>query len=270
MMFNSIRRQRAVTLTELLVVLAIISLLATLAVPVYVSQINRARVATAQAEVRSIAEAQQAVAVTHGYFVPIHILNNVPNAPTGASSTGDRDDFVRVSSNTVFAIDATISPDRYRNGDVSDANYNPRIQTSGSNSRITRMVETWQGPFLNPKRIRYDGASAGVQGSGDYSRDLVVDPWGNPYRFYFTGGLIGDGSLPTGPLTDSQVNLAVDNGNVTPSGAEQGRFDRFAILSYGPDSVSGYASNNSLISGDDVFYTFTSLAVGNETTYQGF
>jgi prepilin-type N-terminal cleavage/methylation domain-containing protein len=264
------RTRRAVTLTELLVVLAIISLLATLAVPVYVNQVQRARVATAQSEVRAIAEAQQMVALSHGFYVPIHILNNVPNQ-TG-SITGNsqfRDDFTGLSN--VFAIDATVSVERIFGNiapNLPSSQYNPPISDSSSDPRIQRMVEGWQGPFLNPTRIRYVGSTSGQPGTGNFKQDLVVDPWGNPYRFYAANGLIGSASLPDGPTSDSQLILGIDNGLLNNPGPEINRFDRFAIVSYGPDGRTGF-NNDPRDQGDDIFYKFSGIA-GSETVYSVF
>jgi type IV pilus assembly protein PilA len=272
MISKRIRNRRAVTLTELLVVLAIISLLATIAVPVYINQVQRARVATAQMEVRQIAEAQQMVAVSHGFYVPIHILNNVPNQVNNATgSNANRDDFTNLSN--VFAIDATVSVERIFSGQspvIPATQYNPAISDTSNDPRVQRMVEGWQGPFLNPKRVRYVGATTGQPGTGNFKQDLVVDPWGNPYRMYSARGTTGTASLPDGPTTDSDLVLAIDNGVLDQggAGAETDRFDRWAIVSYGPDSRSGF-TNDPKDQGDDIYYKFSGVA-GLETSYQGF
>ncbi|CAN5372115.1 hypothetical protein BH09SUM1_BH09SUM1_02050 [soil metagenome] len=266
MKINKMRSLRAVTLTELLVVLAIISLLATLAVPVFVSQMQRARYSVAQAEVREIAEAEQMAAIVHGFYFPIHVLDNVPNRPSGSGVGGastDRDDFENLTG-VRYVIDATLSLEEQVNGNGGTA---PQIQllTTG-NSRIARAVQSWQGPFLNPKRVVYVGSTASVQGSGDLHADLVIDPWGNPYRFYTDLGLVGSAGLPS--ASNETAILGMDDGRLNISGPEVDRFDRFAIVSYGPDGISGF-NGNSLVYEDDIFYTFSGVA-GNETTYQGF
>lgn len=260
---TSTSRRRAVTLTELLVVLVIVSLLATIAVPVFVSQVQRARVATAQFEVRQIAEAQQQVSLIHGFMVPIHILNNVPDAESGdPSAFGSRDDFDNLSQpSNHWVIDVS----RQLSGQVGGNQLNLGTAAS-ADSRVSAMIEGWQGPFLNPKRIRYAGETPGVPATGEFTHDLVVDPWGNPYRMYSPFGLLGDSSLPSGP--GEPIVLGMSNLRLTGGSIEANRFDRFAVVSYGPNGVSDY-TNDVRDQGDDVFYKFSVLA-GNETRYQGF
>jgi len=254
------KTNRGVTLNELLVVLAIISLLATIAVPVYISQIQRARIVTAQSEVRTIAEAEQQVAILHGFFVPIHILDNVPDPADGDPTTaGTRDDFNDLSGGTRYLIDV------YQR--LTDQTSNQPDLDETSNIRVQRMIETWQGPFLNPKRVRYVGEDPNIPGSGNLTEDLVVDPWGNPYRFYTEFGITGGAGVPTN--SNETLTLTMDNLDLNILGAESARFDRYAIVSYGPDGVTGYAGGTDLDQGDDVYYEFSGLS-GNETVYQGF
>jgi prepilin-type N-terminal cleavage/methylation domain-containing protein len=255
---------RAVTLTELLVVVAIISLLATLAVPVYVSQIQRARLSTAQHEVRIIAEAEQQVAILHGYYVPIHILDNIPNQESGVSTSGPRDDFDNLDNPAQhYLIDV------YRSLDDQRKDSQDNLNQADTNDRVNRLIEGWQGPFLNPKRVRYDGEDLGNPGTGAVTLDLVVDPWGNPYRFYTDLGLLGNSNAPTSP--QQIIDWTWDNGDLNNSN-EIERFDRFAILSFGPDSVTGYetpSTNQPVVHGDDIYYEFSGM-IGNETLYRGY
>lgn len=254
---KTMRKLRAVTLTELLVVLVIISLLATIAVPVYINQIQRARVSVAQSEVRQIAEAQQHVAITHGFYVPIHILNNVPNLPTGQTTVGFRDDFdAPMVLGQRFVVDATLP--------VLDQDIASQSSLASTNQRVTRMINEWQGPFLQPKRVRFANETT-TPGSGDRTWDIVVDPWGNAYRMYSERGRFG--SSTANPSSNEQIIEGLDDLRITTF--EQGRFDRLSVVSYGPDGETGWLGGTSVIQGDDIFYAFSGVAF-SETSYQNF
>ena len=71
-------KSRGMTLTELLAVLLIISLLVTIAVPVYVARQEDARIRVAQSECRRNCKAEDLVAVTHGFYVPFQLLDEFP------------------------------------------------------------------------------------------------------------------------------------------------------------------------------------------------
>lgn len=256
---TKLRSRRAVTLTELLVVLAIISLLATIAVPVYLSQIQRARLATAQAETREISEAIQQAAIIHGFIVPIHVLDNVPNE-VGNTGGSNRDDFDAMSGDTNYLIDI------YRLLDDQSGSDQPKFGDSSTNVRVKNLIDKWQGPFLNAKRVRYVGDNNGSS-LGTYYQDLVVDPWGRPYRLYTDLGLVGSSGLPSSTNPDADLTLGMDDGRI--SSVEVNRFDRFAVLSYGPDGISGFTTSNVLEQGDDIYYEFNALN-GNESNYSPF
>ncbi len=256
-------RRRGVTLTELLVVLVIVALLATIAVPVFVNQVQRARVSTAQFEVRQIAEAQQQVALIHGFVVPIHVLNMVPDAeaadPSSAISRNDFNNLSQMSNHWLIDVSRPL-------GNQVGGNQLNLATPTTADTRVEAMKRGWQGPFLNPKRVRYAGETPGVPGTGDVSLDIVVDPWGNPYRMYSPFGLLGDSGLPGGP--GEPVTLGMSNLRLSGAAVEANRFDRFAVISYGPNGVSDFGTDRRQ-QGDDIFYTFSVLS-GNETLFQGF
>lgn len=246
------RVRRGVTLTELLVVIAIISLLSTIAVPVYVTRLQQARVATARAELRNIAEALQQCAVVHGYIVPINVLDNVTNG------TGSRDDFQPTVVQNARLIDI-YQPI------VNQVGSQPQI--SSSSPRVRKMVTYWQGPFLQPTRVYNPNVTTGNPGaltSNELAQDYVLDPWGRPYLLYTEEGRVGTYS-PTDPDIATFPTTVMDN-LITSN--EPGRFDRFAVLSTGPDGLSTGLSGSG-VTDDDLFYEF-SANVLNETAYQVF
>lgn len=274
-------KRRAVTLTELLVVLAIISLLATIAVPVYLQKSEQARVAVARQEVRSIAEAEQQVFALYGFFVPIHILDNIPDPLPGASLSGTRDDFESDPNlSSKYVMDPLGSlPDQSSGG--NQANLGQLSQDS--NARVRRLVSAWTGPFLNAQRIQMgdkdQGAVGNVVGAASQtqvSNALIVDPWGYPYRMYSPLGVVGSAGVdltspPTLNQTSQLYDLNYDDGRLTNNDR---RFDRWAIISFGRDGISDsaagkYAGGTTNLSGlDDIFYTF-GITVG-ESFYRAF
>ncbi|MEQ8821735.1 MAG: hypothetical protein RLY93_15975 [Sumerlaeia bacterium] len=251
---------RATTLTELLVVLAIISLLATLAVPVYVQKSEQARRAVARAEVREIANAEEAVIITHGFVVPMHVLDNVPNLDNGGTDV--RDDFENDSNDgTKFVIDPFIP---------LDDQFGSQQTLSSSDDKVERMIAFWQGPFLNPGRV-FQGTSGDNNtvnaNQEDISTDILLDPWGRPYRLYSDLGLTGDEPAPSAisqiALTTNSRARNFDNGRLTN---DDDRFDRFAVLSYGSNGIADDGVGGDL--DDDIFYTFGTVV--NETSFNLF
>ena len=241
------RDRRGVTLAELLVVLAILSLLATLAVPVYVSRAEQARRAVARSEVRTIAEAQEIVGSLYGYLVPIHTLDKVP------------DDTVAVDADNWTDYPGTAYFIRVGQS-INDQSGNQLTYAGGSitasNEDLRTLIENWQGPFLNPAREYRDSGASNPSDftAQDIHFDLVLDPWGRPYRLFTSEGITGTantsadhGSIPASPET-------IDNGFINiQSGSDEGKFDKFAIVSFGPD---GELDANAAPSPDDIYYEF--------------
>jgi len=278
MISRQFSQRRAVTLTELLVVIAIISLLATIAVPVFLQKSEQARVAVARQEVREIAAAEEQVYLLYGYFLPIHILDNVPDDPTLAT-TAPRDDFDNDPNlSQKFAID----PLADLNGLVSGTQ--PVLDPNSPNSdpRVVRMVTGWAGPFLNAQRTQMGQSDTGgliICGGGatqpEVSNALIIDPWGYPYRIYSPIGVVGSNHQlsTTNPPTLSGSTLLydfrIDDGRLT---LQDQRFDRWAIVSFGRDGLSDsfagkYSGGNQNVL-DDIFYVF-GVSVG-ESFYRAF
>lgn len=256
-------RRRAVTLTELLVVLAIISLLATIAVPVYVQKTEQARRATARFEVRAIAEAQESVAITHGFYVPIHLLDNLPIDTTDVDTRDDFDQYDNPGAVSLVDVNVQIKSQDGNQATLQDG-------LNGNNARAAQLVNFWSGPFLNPNRVATDNTRS-VQNT---SYDVVLDPWGRPYLFFSPVGIIANSDFTDLTNYDSFSagigRINVDNGEVNDfDGSSGDLFDRFAIVSYGANGVRDLTnSGSSGFSGDDIFYTFGYTV--NETAFNIF
>lgn len=242
------KAHKAVTLAELLVVLAILTLLATMAIPVYVNKAEQARRVVALAECRNIAEAEQACSVIHGYYVPMHTLDNLPDLPPGESSPGSlpRDDWENYPQVTaIYAINTAMSPTD------QDGNQFNLEDTDTNDDSVVRMIRNWGGPFLQPQRV-YRGEDDEVNledmTQQEVSWDLILDPWGRPYRFYSPLGYIGSSQ-------STQISIPTNNAKTIDDGyltSNDPRFDRYAIVSFGPD---GRSNTNTSID-DDVWYEF--------------
>jgi prepilin-type N-terminal cleavage/methylation domain-containing protein len=247
--------QRGLTLTELLVVMLIIGLLSTIAVPVYINRMEDARVRLALAEMREIANAQEQVAIIHGFYVPFQVLDNIPEGPN-TPVTGDtiRDDF----RSNLFVINPLVRPNDQQGNQQSLAS---------SNARIVSMVDRWEGPFLNPQRVYIDDGAQGKPGDPNYVNasyyrlDFPLDPWGSPYRFYSPLGIIGSSSYT---LNYSNLGVTFSDGILTTT--DDRNFDRYAVVSWGRDGFpdfGGLAPGNN--NRDDLVYLFG--APGVESTF---
>jgi len=236
-----------VTLTELIVVLAIVSLLATLAVPVVINRAREARIAVARSEVQSLAQGEEICGIEHGFYVPLQLLDNIPYVQTGRDAQRTDDIVNDINSGVIRVI----------NVDVNSAQQISAGQTpivSGSLLAIT-LESDWAGPFTQPQRVFNNNTAP----SAGFERlDHPLDPWGNAYRFYSPEGIIGStsGTNPSGsPATFSDMDsTSFSNGLLTNS---DDRFDRYAVVSYGPDGVSD--GPNPGTDSDDIIYLFGTM-----------
>lgn len=243
-------RRRAVTLVELLVVLAILSLLATLAVPVYVNKTEQARRTTARFEVREIATAEEQLVLTHGFYAPIHLLDNVAGT---TNTTQDIDSFGTDANDALkFFIDPFVDLQTQAASQITLSS-----ALLGTNVKASAMVQNWAGPFLNPVRVASDGSLSKL----DRTTDIVLDPWGRPYLFYSPVGIVSN-FTSLDDITASSFNenspsnrLNYDNGEIQVETLARRQFDRYAIISYGADGQFDFNTGSGLII-DDVFYEF--------------
>ena len=244
------KRQRGVTLTELLVVLAIIGLLATIAVPVYVNKMELAKINTAKTELRELADAEEQCGILHGFYVPMNMLDDLPYR------TQNRPARVDDVQNTADAI----NPYLISTGvPIQDQHTNGQFRLS-TNKDDTKSVGTlyygWQGPFINYKRY-YMGVGIYVEppnpDTNNIAADFPLDPWGNPYLMLTELGVVD----LTGLITTNEL---------------EHKFDRMTILSLGPDGSAIISGTNSLTytnptSDDDLWVHFGASGLPAETNY---
>jgi prepilin-type N-terminal cleavage/methylation domain-containing protein len=251
----AIRKNTGVTLTELLVVLAIIGLLATIAVPVYVNRAEQAKVKIAWEETRAIGQAEEAIAVVHGFYVPLQLLDDIPETSDSAN-----DDSINNEPGSIYLIDAGVNA-----GIQQGSQW--QLTNTDENRQVANLVYFWQGPFLNPTRVYYDPDTYDnpwdpTMSTSDRRRDYPLDPWGQPYRMYSEVGIVGSGALND----DNYNSDSFSNGSLTSS---DDRFDRYAIVSWGPDAMrDSDPSRSPTKTDDDIVHYFG--AVIAETTYAAY
>lgn len=244
--------QGGVTLTELLAVLAILGLLATLSVPVVINRAQQAKFSVAKAECEALAKGEDMCGLMHGYYVPLQMLDDIPYDP-GAPRDPLRTDDIRneKSGSAPYVIDVSISPyTQYTAG-------NQRNLTDTFPLRLVRLETDWSGPFTQSQRVFH--SSVGYPSSTYERRDFPLDPWGNPYRLYsplgITGSDAGTQGNPAMPLSVIDSD-SFSNGRLSTTDK---RWDRFAVVSFGPDSVSDGPSPSPTKQQDDIVYFFGAL-----------
>jgi len=253
-------KKRAVTLTELLVVVVIISLLATIAVPVYVNKAEQARIATAIQETRELANAEEQCAIAHGVYMPLQVLDDNPK--DWELNLQNSDDINNtVTRGTIFIIYAT----------------QPILQQSLGQASLTingslasqNIIKGWKGPFVNVNRAAFadEIQRSGIPNDEKIAYDFPLDPWGTPYRLYSPLGLVGSGAwgdYATFTGNFSAVNRSFSDGMLTQ---QSQRFDRFAVVSFGPDRTSGTAFGD-FRNRDDIYHLFGGIYT--ESSFQAF
>lgn len=265
MRVKRLSRCAALTLTELLVVVVVISLLATIAVPVYTNQAAKARLALTLSEEKEIAEAEQHVAIDIGYYVRLYALNDgftgdtIPNCSLDSKLGGVYDNGITNAINSLQIY--------HRSSEIFLSTDNGLPPTNGI-ALFAQLIKNetgfgWDGPYLNWHRDRNQN-------------DWPDDPWGNDYMLFTVDGAIyapPDSSDPFRyfPLTGAIVIGQGPEFEVSPIGGgvstvtvtrrfNTGRlFDKPTILSLGPNGLPGNGTNDTndgYGQGDDIFYSF--------------
>lgn len=254
MLMSKKKWRRGVTLTELLVVLAIIGLLATIAVPVYVNKMEQAKVTTAKHEVRELANAQEVCGIMHGFYVPLNMVDDLPYRSQNRPSVVDDVENTRNVINP-YLISTGIP--------IADQETNQsRLSQFTTVKAVSNLYFGWQGPFMNFKRY-FLGDGVYVEPpdplSDDVARDYPLDPWGNPYIMVTELGYV----TPRGFITGQ---------NIQASQSANREFDRMAIISLGPDgSVSAINDDGltytNITAEDDIWVYFGASGLRPETYY---
>lgn len=196
--------KKAFTLIELLIVVLILSLLATIAVGVFNTQVERSRYAAARTTIANLELAIQRYQLDTGEYPPSG-SSELPALPTTPA------DFVGCG-----LLHQALT--RSMSGDAANPS-SPR----------------WQGPYIDVKELNLgsiDGLYA-YETSGTLKQGMVqiLDPWGTPYRYVRSNGSADD-------------NYTVNNGTKLPTGNPYAATDiyynasTFQIVSNGRNTLT--------------------------------
>lgn len=254
-------KSRGMTLTELLAVLLIISLLATIAVPVYVARQEDARIRVAQGECREIAMAEETAAAMFSFYVPFQLLDDLPEDLRNGTLNEERIDR-ELNPGQIYLINATI-PARDQLGNQPNL-IDGYFDSTAINPLVRKLVSGWS-PLITFHRFWYDSTTTAYRGptdpnyrlSNDMFRDYPLDPWGNPYRFYSPIGIIGNGRDEFSDFNFVNPDNNFSNGELTTNDDE--RFQRYAVVSFGRDGIADTDPDNLLPNNsidNDIFYEF--------------
>ena len=199
--------QKAFTLIELLVVVLILGLLATLAVGVYVTHLERARVAAARTTIAEIELAAERYNIDIGQY-----------PPSGS-----------------FTQSST---------DAQGCGYAFLALTSGLSGATTNSM--WLGPYLNVKTTQLgdiNGATYNTLPASLNPADVqILDPWYAPYRFVRNADYANMGGTkvpPTSPLASVEVYFNPSTMQIASKGQNN---LTLATPNYGlePDDVTNF------------------------------
>lgn len=192
------RPNRAVTLLELLAVVLIIGILATIGSNTYIGQVRRARVAATADLIRELEIAIARYEVDTGVIPP----SGSANLTFSGSSIS------AISAPTLIDIDA----DSF--GDLPGSSLlHLALVHSTSGNATSPSLPTWRGPYI-------EFQAENVQLDTSTNRTQILDAFGRPIHYLtaqkydhatFSGTQLFDGSEPTAVSDNANTNLPSPN-----------------------------------------------------------
>lgn len=248
------------SIIELLIALIIIAILVAMVILIASQRAAEARLRTAQADLRLLAEAEQQAVIDIGYFLRLYVLDDVVGGDgIGPTAVPNPLDVIDGLQDERFN---TRNPDGPVYGIVPDFGSIPvNVSTTGRPGAlfdITSLVrnETLLGiglPYITYPR-QYEDPATGNQ------YNVPRDPWGNPYVILTREGFVNDvdtlfAGTPTGASPALIDAVSMVGG---PSGLDGTIFDRLTLVSFGPNALpgdgSGVAPDGNFGAGDDLVY----------------
>lgn len=236
---------RAFTLIELLVVIAILAILSTFIMGAIGGAKNKARVAIASSQIKSLATALEAYNTDVGFYprdpantaagdIPHLLFAALNNKPTRALGGGPNSPYFDADNNGIGRLAGIDFRQTYdNNGQASGSGTLPGDNEEPFNANPIQPNEnpstaTWQS------QTNYTNAPVGVNLSTVNNYPVFIDPWVNSYHYreWQSKSEAQKESLATGGAADRIPH----------------NFDTFDIWSNGPDGINNYGHPDS----DDV------------------
>jgi prepilin-type N-terminal cleavage/methylation domain-containing protein len=266
------RTQRGFSIIELLVALIIIGILVTVIVPRLSDRTEDARRTRTRQDLELLSKAQQQVAVDTGFYVRLHLLDNVsgpgvgdgfpPQAPP-AFNVGNTIDSLadELQAGSMFGNPAQVFIKPTGTYELQPANLNLLQRLSLTNSETPFGEVRWSGPYLT-----FQVDSNHPQGNNRSRRTYIGDDaWGNDYLLFLPQGLVLEpqGVIRT-TISPQDLANAFDPTNQAGIGLPTTQyncqvFDRPTILSLGPNGLPGNggpAASDGFGQGDDIIIQF--------------
>src|SRR5438128_5518705 len=180
-------KSRGFTLIELAVVLAIISVLAAVLTPIVVGYLDQARLARAQADVRTIADAIKMYRNDTGVY-PFFDTSTAAGLGTKTNVAGGKDVVATANGNWVVTV-AFTSPNVTAN--TMESYLNGNIMNRSTTATGGRVV--FRGPYVGT---------------------IEADPWGN--RYYVNAGELGSDALNWAFVVSAGPNGTIETSTSQP------------------------------------------------------
>ncbi|MBX7246923.1 MAG: prepilin-type N-terminal cleavage/methylation domain-containing protein [Candidatus Sumerlaeaceae bacterium] len=184
------RNQKGFTLLELLVVVLILSLLATMVVGMYLNQMNKARIAVAQGTIREIEHGALRYQLDLGVFPPSLSLN--PAIVSGGGCGFVYEALVH----SVGGTSQNPSDSRWTGPYISVENVN--LDQSGGDGNV-QILDPWRTPYRFVRKNDYAASGTPLPSGSPY----IGETWYNPQTVqvvsYGADGLPGNAGLGTFP-----------------------------------------------------------------------
>ena len=239
------RAQKAFTLIELLIVVAIIAILAAIAVPNFLEAQTRAKVSRAKSDMRVYATALEAYYIDYNSYVPCStfgIVSRGINAAAGAKPV-----FERLSSPVAYLTSGILqnafgAKSRTTNADAQSTADAPTFTALSQQELGDPAYKSYLFQSGNDSgRTAYSGSNGAVSApaSGNMKSTLWILHSPGPSNIYFNlGGVLANSSITGGAANsnfDQCVKLIYDPTNGTVSSG--------AIWRVGGQTNSDYAFN---------------------------